>query len=91
MDTPTGLHGRADELLAKADEAKRMLDEIDETIASDNSLITDPGIIRARQMYSAEWRQCIDLARKLGSGAKPKVKPAGKLAEIRGNVARLSS
>lgn len=71
---------RIDELLAQADLAKRRLDAIDARIEQNPALERDYETMMARRMYSAEWRACIDMARK-SEGAKQEEKPKPSKAE----------
>ena len=76
-------------LKAKAAMAKAQLDALDKEIAEDPTMILKPEIVRARQMYSAEWRACIDLARKMGAGGRKK-EAGGRLSAIRDNVVSMT-
>lgn len=69
-----------DELMEQAALAKRRLDAIDARIEQDPTLERDYETMMARRMYSAEWRACIDMARK-SEARKPEEKPKASKAE----------
>ena len=77
------------DLKAQAARAKAQLDALDKEIAEDPTMILKPEIVRARQMYSTEWRACIDLARKMGAGGRKK-EAGGRLSAIRDNVVSMT-
>ena len=75
-----------EEVKAQAARAKAQLDALDAEIAEDPTMIIKPEIVRARQMYSAEWRACLDLVREMGAGGTSKKEAGGRLSAIRDNV-----
>ena len=89
MAKPSELIAQISDLKAQAARAKDQLDALDKEIAEDPTMILKPEIVRARQMYSAEWRACIDLARKMGAGGRKK-EAGGRLSAIRDNVVSMT-
>lgn len=86
MAKPSEPIAQISDLKAQAVRAKAQLDALDKEIAEDPTMILKPEIVRARQMYSAEWRACLDLARKMGAGGTSKKEAGGRLSAIRDNV-----
>lgn len=86
MAKPSEPIAQISDLKAQAARAKAQLDALDKEIAEDPTMILKPEIVRARQMYSAEWRACLDLTRKMGAGGTSKKEAGGRLSAIRDNV-----